>query len=172
VAGARRLGADAVGLRRWQTTQLTRPGAPAIEVTATPARHGPPLSRPIVGEAVGFALRWEGQQHGPLWMTGDTVLYRGLREVARRLDIGTTLLHLGGVRFPVSGPIRYTMTARSGVELAKLLRAHTVVPVHYEGWSHFHDGRAEMMQALDGAPEEVRQSVRWLPLGVPTTIVV
>jgi hypothetical protein len=27
-------------------------------VTATPARHGPPLSRPIAGDVVGSTLRW------------------------------------------------------------------------------------------------------------------
>ena len=57
-------------------------GRPAIEVTATPCRHGPPLSRPIVGDVIGFALRWEGQEHGVLWISGDTVLYDGVREVA------------------------------------------------------------------------------------------
>jgi L-ascorbate metabolism protein UlaG (beta-lactamase superfamily) len=170
VSGARRLGGSAVGLRPWQTTRLEKPGAAPIEVTATPARHGPPLSRPIVGAATGFALRWEGQQHGPLWMTGDTVLFRGLREVSRRLDVGTVLLHLGGVRFPVSGPIRYTLTASHGVELCALLRARTVIPVHYEGWSHFRDGRAAFEQALGGSPDEVRAAVRWLTLGSPTTI--
>ena len=40
VAGARRLGGHAVGLRPWQVHRLEKPGAPAIEVTATPARHG------------------------------------------------------------------------------------------------------------------------------------
>ncbi len=32
---------------------------------------------------------------GELWVTGDTVLYDGLREVAKRLKVGTMLLHLG-----------------------------------------------------------------------------
>jgi L-ascorbate metabolism protein UlaG (beta-lactamase superfamily) len=105
-------------------------------------------------------------------MTGDTVLYRGLRQVARRIDVGTVLLHLGGVRFPVSGPIRYTMTARRGVELLTLLRARTVIPVHYEGWSHFGDGRAAMERALAGATDDLRGAVRWVPLGSPTTITV
>ena len=39
-----------------------------------------------------------------LWISGDTVLYDGVREVADRLDVDTALLHLGGVRFPVTGP--------------------------------------------------------------------
>ena len=64
VPGAKRLGADARGLEPWGTTRLEAPGRPPIEITATPCRHGPPLSRPIVGDVVGFALRWEEQEHG------------------------------------------------------------------------------------------------------------
>jgi hypothetical protein len=40
-------------------------------------------------------------------VSGDTVLYDGVREVADRLRVDVALLHLGGVRFPVSGPVRY-----------------------------------------------------------------
>jgi L-ascorbate metabolism protein UlaG (beta-lactamase superfamily) len=110
VSGAKRLGGAARGLEPWATTQLEAAGKPTIEVTATPCRHGPPLSHPIVGDVIGFALRWDGEEHGVLWISGDTVLYDGVRQVADRLQVDTALLHLGGVRFPVTGPLRYTLT--------------------------------------------------------------
>ncbi len=75
VPGAKRLGDQARGLEPWATTRLEAPGKPTIEITATPCRHGPPLSHPIVGDVVGFALSWDGQEHGVLWISGDTVLY-------------------------------------------------------------------------------------------------
>ena len=62
MSGARRLGGGARGLAAGATTRLTADGRPTIEVTATPARHGPPLSGPIVGDVVGFALRWAAQE--------------------------------------------------------------------------------------------------------------
>lgn len=164
-AGARRLGDGARGLEPWQTTRLEAPGRPAIEVTATPCRHGPPLSRPIVGDVIGFALGWDGQQHGVVWITGDTVLYDGVREVADRLQVDTALLHLGGVRFPISGPLRYTMTAREAIELCGLVRPRTAIPIHYEGWKHFRQGRGEIERELASAPQEVRRSIRWIPIG-------
>ena len=108
---------------------------------ATPCRHGPPGSRPIVGDVIGFGLRWQGQEHGVVWITGDTVLYDEVRKVPERLRIGTALLHLGGVRFPITGPLRYTMTAGEAVELCGLARPHTAIPIHYEGWKHFREGR-------------------------------
>jgi L-ascorbate metabolism protein UlaG (beta-lactamase superfamily) len=88
-----------------------------------------------------------------------------VRRVADRVRVDTAVLHLGSVRFPVTGPIRYTMTARDGVELCRALRPRTVIPVHYEGWSHFAQGRAEIERELSAAPDDLRVRVRWLPIG-------
>jgi L-ascorbate metabolism protein UlaG (beta-lactamase superfamily) len=164
-SGAKRLGGNARGLEAWATTRLEAPDRPAIEITATPCRHGPPLSHPIVGDVIGFALRWDGQRHGQLWISGDTVLYEGVRQIAERLQVGTALLHLGGVRFPVSGPLRYTMTAKEAVELCGLMHPHTAIPIHYEGWKHFRQGRDAIEAELGRAPEDIRASIRWLPIG-------
>ena len=101
-----------------------------------------------------------------LWISGDTVLYDGVRQVADRLQVDTALLHLGGVRFPVSGPVRYTMTARDAVELCRLIGPRTAIPIHYEGWKHFREGRAAIERELARAPADIRSRVRWLPLGV------
>jgi L-ascorbate metabolism protein UlaG (beta-lactamase superfamily) len=165
-SGARRLGGGR-GLAPWATTHLTAPDRPPIEITATPCRHGPPLSRPVTGDVIGFALHWDGQDHGALWISGDTVLYDGVREVADRIEVDLALLHLGGVRFPITGPLRYTMTAADAVELCRLLRPRTVVPVHYEGWQHFRQSRAVVESAFAAAPD-VR--VHWLPLGIGTDL--
>ncbi|HEX4668405.1 MAG TPA: MBL fold metallo-hydrolase [Solirubrobacterales bacterium] len=165
VPGAKRLGGNARGLAAWASTVLEAPGRTPIEVTATPCRHGPPLSHPIVGEVVGFALGWEGQEHGVLWISGDTVLYDGVREVADRLEVDTALVHLGGVKFPVTGPLRYTLTAAEAVELCGLVKPRTVIPIHYEGWKHFRQGRDAIEAEFATAPQAFRDSVRWLPIG-------
>jgi L-ascorbate metabolism protein UlaG (beta-lactamase superfamily) len=164
-SGAKRVGGSARGLSAWETTTLESPGRPTIEITATPCRHGPPLSHPIVGDVIGFALRWDGQEHGVLWISGDTVLYDGVREVAERLTVDTAIIHLGGVKFPVSGPLRYTMTAREAVELCGLMKPRTIIPIHYEGWKHFREGREAIETEFAKAPAEIRDSVQWLPIG-------
>jgi L-ascorbate metabolism protein UlaG (beta-lactamase superfamily) len=164
-SGAGRLGGSARGLEPWQTTRLEAPDRAAIEITATPCRHGPPLSHPIVGDVIGFALRWEGQEDGALWISGDTVLYDGVREVADRLEVDTAVVHLGGVKFPVTGPLRYTLTAAEAVELCCQIGPRTVIPIHYEGWKHFRQGRDAIEAEFVGAPQGFRDSVRWLPIG-------
>jgi L-ascorbate metabolism protein UlaG (beta-lactamase superfamily) len=171
-SGARRLGGGTRGLAPWATTRLDGHGRPTLDVTATPCRHGPPLSHPVVGDVIGFSLRWEGQAGGELWFTGDTVLYPRLREVGERLDVGTAVVHLGGVRFGLTGPLRYTMTGRDVATLCDWVRPGTILPVHYEGWSHFHDDRAAVERAIAAAPEPVRSRVRWLELGRPETVTV
>lgn len=164
-AGARRLGARARGLAAWAVTSLESTAKPTIEVTATPCRHGPPGTGRLVGHVIGFVLRWEGQERGALWISGDTVRHSGLRAIGERYPISVALLHMGGVQFPITGKLRYTMTAKDGVELCRMLRPSNIVPVHYEGWSHFRDGRADIEREFGNADEATRRSLRWAPLG-------
>ena len=137
--GAKRLGGGATGSRRGRRRGSTAPVEPTIEVTATPCRHGPPLSHPIIGDVIGFALSWDGStgccgsRATPCSTTASAPSPNGSRSDAA--------LHLGGVRFGITGPVRYTMTAHEAIELCRLLRPRTAIPVHYEGWSHFTEGR-------------------------------
>lgn len=165
---ARHLGTG-IGLRPWETTTLQAPGRPTITVTATPCRHGPPGMDPITGPVIGFSLRWEGQEHGELWITGDTVLYPGLREVPQRLNIGTVVAHLGAVRFAyLTGPFRYSMDGREAAELMSLVRPTSVIPVHYEGWSHFKQDRP----AAEPELASLGDAVHWVDPGERTLVVV
>ena len=91
--------------------------------------------------------------------------HRALRrraEVAGRLEVDTAILLLGGVRFPVTGPVRYTMTARDAVELCGLVGPHTAIPSTtrleaLQGGPGRHRARARE------APEDISRRFRWLP---------
>lgn len=167
--GARRLGGAARGLAPWATTTLEAEGRPPLRITATPCRHGPPGSKPIVGDVIGFALEHDDQDGGVVWISGDTVLYDGVREVADRLDVRTAIVHLGGVQFWwLSGPLRYTMTAQDAVELCGALDPEVVVPIHAEGWKHFRQGRSDAERVLAASP--LAERVRWPAPGVATEL--
>lgn len=164
-SGARRLGGNAFGMAPWSKTEHIHSNRPAIGITATPCRHGPPGSHAIVGDVIGFLLHWEKQSHGAFWISGDTVFYDGVRQVAEHTRIGTILLHLGGVRFPLTGPLRYTMTAHDAVQVSALLKPQTILPIHYEGWKHFQQGREEVERAFADAAPDINNCVRWLEMG-------
>ena len=61
--------------------------------------------------------------------------------------------------------VRRSATAREAVELCRELRPRVTIPVHYEGWKHFREGRDAIERAFAAAPDAVRASVRWLPIG-------
>ncbi|WP_250027342.1 MBL fold metallo-hydrolase [Paractinoplanes maris] len=156
VAAGRKLGAT--GLAPWETTKID-----SLEVTATPSRHGPSWSVPIVGPTTGFALRVPGSP-SVVWISGDTVLFPGVLEVADRFTVDTAILHLGKVQFGLTGPARFTMTGRDAVALCDRVKPRRVVPVHYEGWSHFHEGRPQIEAAFPPG------TLTWLTPGEPTTL--
>jgi L-ascorbate metabolism protein UlaG (beta-lactamase superfamily) len=169
-SGAARLGGETRGLDRWATTTLEAPGKLPIEITATPCRHGPPFSHFVAGDVIGFALKWGGPDNGVLWISGDTVLYDGVRAVAERFTVDVALLHLGSAQFTVTGPIRYTMDARAGIDLCMAVQPRIAIPVHYEGWSHFRQGREAIETSFGRAPDEVRDTLRILPIGTTVEI--
>jgi L-ascorbate metabolism protein UlaG (beta-lactamase superfamily) len=166
-AGAKRLGNYAVGLRAWQST-VVRSDRFEIKVTAVPARHGSLGSHLLVGETTGFVLEWPGQKHGALYISGDTVWFNGIREIARRFQIGTAILHIGKASFPITGPIRFTFNARDAIRAIKALNPRTVIPIHYEGWKHFREPGAEAARQFTSAGMD--NIVQWLALGEPVAI--
>ena len=145
--GAKRLGGGARGLApgRRRGSRLT--AKPPIEVTATPCRHGPPLSRPIVGDVIGFALAWEGQEHGVLWISGDTVLYRA----CSRSPTGSTSTRRcctsAGCAFR-HRPVALHDDRRGSGRALRPGAAATAIPIHYEGWKHFREGRERSSASL------------------------
>lgn len=168
VAGQRRLGGHAVGLAPFAATTLTGPAGEVVRVTATPARHGPAIiTRLFVGQVTGFMLEWEGQR-GPLYISGDTRWFAGIRKIAARWRVDTAILHMGDVGFRLTGPFRYTFDAREAVLAAQALGARVILPVHYDGWSHFLEGRDQASAVF--ARAGLAERVRWLERGVATTL--
>ncbi|MFF2272222.1 MBL fold metallo-hydrolase [Agromyces sp. NPDC058136] len=160
------------GLEAGESVTLpgVRPGLPTLEITATPCRHGPPLTHPIVGDVIGFAVRRQGEERVAIWITGDTVLFGPLRRVAEELSIDVMLANVGGVRFGVSGPLRYTMRGREAVELVGIAAPRVATFAHYDGWSHFVDGEQGLRDALDASAASVHDRAVWLVDGVAVEV--
>ena len=56
-AGAARLSNGTIGLLPWASTEIPLPGGRVLQVTATPARHGPVGIETISGDVIGFVLQ-------------------------------------------------------------------------------------------------------------------
>jgi L-ascorbate metabolism protein UlaG (beta-lactamase superfamily) len=167
IAGAKRLQGNAIGLQTWQSTTLQADDI-EIKITAVPSHHGTLGSHLIVGETTGFILEWAGQQHGALYISGDTVWFNGLREIGQRFKIGTAILHIGGARFPITGLVRFTFNAKEALRIIHVLNPRTVIPIHYEGWKHFKETGADASQVFEAS--DVREKIHWLKLGSPVEI--
>ncbi|MEV6273172.1 MBL fold metallo-hydrolase [Kribbella sp. NPDC051936] len=168
--GARRLAApDVRGLGTGETTTLDASGKEHLSIRATPCRHGPALSGPVTGPVIGFALTLGTAATVAVWMTGDTVLHRPIRRLARQLNVDVLIMHLGNVRFPITGPLRYSMNSRDAASLLALLEPRLAVPVHYDGWSHFSEPTDHLRTTLDHDAGSQRV-VRWLEPGRPTQL--
>jgi L-ascorbate metabolism protein UlaG (beta-lactamase superfamily) len=163
-AGAKRLGGVAEGLRPGESKQLTRPDGTALTITATPARHGPAGIEPLSGDVIGFVLSSAWTR--PIYVTGDTVWYEGVADVARRFHAGLVLLFAGAAK--TRGAFHLTMSANDAIDTANAFPDATIVPVHYEGWTHFSqsgDDLAHSFKALG-----ISGRLRMLERGVATKI--
>lgn len=160
-AAAARLGAPAVGLAAWESTDLPTRDARVLRVTATPARHGPPDGDR--GPVTGFVLALAGAPERGIYISGDTVWYEGVAAVARRFAVDVVFPFMGAARVREVGPAHLTFTAEEGVEVARAFPDAPIMPLHYEGWAHFSEGRAEIERAFGAAGLTAR--LRWPPAG-------
>ena len=145
-AGAGRLGGNAAGLAPWQTIELLTPSHRVVSITSTPARHGP--ADGDRGPVTGFVLRLQDHPEDGLYVSGDTVWYEGVAEVARRFSVRVAFLFMGAARVAEVGPHHLTFTAAEGVIAAQTFGAATIVPLHFEGWAHFSESRRDIESAF------------------------
>lgn len=130
---ADRLGGTTRGLAPWESVQLLAPDATQVRITATPARHGPAGIERIAGDVTGFIL--EADNTPTVYVTGDTVYYEGVAEVARRFSPEVILAFAGAAR--PRGPMDLTMSANDLLDTAQAFPRALILPVHSEGWEHF-----------------------------------
>jgi L-ascorbate metabolism protein UlaG (beta-lactamase superfamily) len=137
-------GGHAQGLVPLETKELTKSES-TVRITATPARHGPARIEALSGDVIGFVLSF-ADDTPPIYITGDTVWYNGVAEVARRFHAGIVLLFAGSAR--TRGPFNLTMNTNDAIETACAFSDAVIVPVHYEGWAHFTQSGDDLVQSF------------------------
>ncbi|MFI7618532.1 MBL fold metallo-hydrolase [Nonomuraea terrae] len=126
----------------------------AVRVTGVPAQHGPDGTEHLVGEVTGFVLSGEGLP--TVYVSGDNVSLDVVRAVAARFGpVDVAVLFAGGARTPlVDGFL--TLTSEDAVTAAGILQARYVVPLHFEHWAHFTQGRDTVERSFAGFGDRLR----------------
>lgn len=163
-AGAQRLGGNALGLAPFETRNLESETGERLLVTAAPARHGPVGIEPISGDVVGFLLGVL-EPGDAIYITGDTVWYEGMAEVARRFSPKVVMLFTGAAE--PRGRFRMTMGSNDALEAAAAFPQAAIVAIHNEGWVHFKESAADL--AASFATLGVASRLTTLERGRPTT---
>ena len=141
------LGGTAEGLSAWQSVTLRGSASGGVMVTAVPAQHGPDGTQEMTGTVTGFLITTGDKK--TIYVSGDTVPFPGTDEiVSRYAPVDLAILHLGRVQLgPIAGAT-YSLSAEEAIRYAQALGARKVVPVHFEGWAHFTEGREQAERAF------------------------
>jgi L-ascorbate metabolism protein UlaG (beta-lactamase superfamily) len=144
-AGAGRLGGGAIGLAPFETRRLVAPGKDDLLITGAPARHGPVGIEPISGDVIGFAIGVE-QPGDAIYVTGDTVWYEGVAEVAQRFSPRLVILFTGSAE--PRGSFHMTMDSNDALAAAAAFPDAAIVAVHNSGWVHFKESFAALAESF------------------------
>ncbi len=140
--GAERLNANSVGIKNWETVEIPTKDGRVLTITGTPCRHGPVDGDR--GPVTGFVLNFKGESQRVVYITGDTVWYDGIIEVAKRFDVKIVVLFMGAAVVKKVGSANLTMTIDESFRVVKLFDKAKIVPLHFEGWEHFTESYIEI----------------------------
>lgn len=159
-------------LETWQSCELRRDDT-TLKITAMPGKHAPGALSIALPEVMGSLLEVRaGDRPRPggtadeqldlrLYITGDTIVYEGLREIPERHpEIDVALLHLGGTR--VMG-LTVTMDAEQGIEMLDIVRPRLAIPIHYDDYEAFKSPLEHFVGAVRVAG--LQERVRYLGRG-------
>jgi L-ascorbate metabolism protein UlaG (beta-lactamase superfamily) len=149
-AAEHRLGGTVSALPNWTQAQLPRADGGVLRITGVPAQHGPDGTEHIVGEVTGFVLAGDGLP--TVYVSGDNASLEVVRAVADRLGpVDVAILFAGAARTALVPDADLTLTSEAAAEASRILGARAVVPLHFEGWAHFTQGRDTLPAAFERA---------------------
>ncbi|WP_374206426.1 MBL fold metallo-hydrolase [Streptomyces sp. WAC04114] len=124
-----------------------------MTVTALTTRHaGHPVLRRLLPPVMGSMPEFGPAGGAPrmrLHVSGDTLVYDGLDEIAGRFPAADlAVLHLDGTTLP--GGFVVTMDGAQGAELARRLDPRLVLPVHHGDYTVMRSPLAAFLAEADG----------------------
>lgn len=105
-----------------------------------------------------------------MYISGDTVYFKGIDEIAKRFKVDIGIFHMGAVQFKyLTGFGRYTMNGKDLLKSATLINPNKIIPIHYRGWSHFTEQQPELKKIID-TDENISRKTIYLQAGIATLL--
>ena len=146
---AEELGGNVVGMEPWSTVELESPRGGTVKVTAVHAQHGPDGSDEIQGPVLGFVLSAPGTEE--IYFSGDNASRDVVRTIVEKTgEPGIAILNAGAVQLAKFDGAYLTLSADHAADVARILGARVVIPLHFEGWAHFTQGAEQLKSAFSG----------------------
>jgi L-ascorbate metabolism protein UlaG (beta-lactamase superfamily) len=146
---AEELGGNVVGMEPWSTVELESPGGGTVKVTAVHAQHGPDGTDEIQGPVLGFILSAPGAEE--IYVSGDNASRAVVRAIVEKTgQLPIAILNAGAVQLPKFDRAYLTLAADHAADVARIVRARVVIPLHFEGWAHFTQGAEELEGSVLG----------------------
>ena len=145
----------AKALNTWEPPTITKGGA-RVRIRSMPGAHASAIIAKMLPPVMGSLIEFEnsrGDVAFRIYITGDTVLFDELKEIPRRFpEVDLALLHLGGTMF--FGVLMVTMDPKQGVEVIRLVKPKTAIPIHYDDYSAFEFALGDTVHAPANDPPE------------------
>ena len=98
---------------------------------------------------LGFVLSAPGAEE--IYVSGDNAS----RDLARTMvqmtgERAIAILNAGAVQLPRFDGVYLTLSADHAADVAKILGARMVIPLHFEGWAHCTQGAGGLKAAFSG----------------------
>jgi L-ascorbate metabolism protein UlaG (beta-lactamase superfamily) len=146
---AEELGDNVVGMEPWSVAEIESPGGGRVKVTAVHAQHGPDGSDEIQGPVLGFVLSAPGEEE--IYFSGDNASRDVVGAIVERTgEIPIAILNAGAVQLSKFDGAYLTLSADHAADVAEIVGARVVIPLHFEGWAHFTQGADELKAAFSG----------------------
>jgi L-ascorbate metabolism protein UlaG (beta-lactamase superfamily) len=147
---AEELGGNVIAMDPWAEVEIESPGGGSVKVTALHAQHGPDGTDHITGPVLGFLLSAPGAE--AVYVSGDNASRAVVRAIVERTgEIPIAVLNAGAVQISRRFDRAYlTLSADHAADVAQILGARVVIPLHFEGWTHFTQGARELEAAFAG----------------------
>jgi L-ascorbate metabolism protein UlaG (beta-lactamase superfamily) len=160
-----------IGLNDWETYAINNSKVPGLKITAAPAQHHPWwVPEFLAGKVIGFIIEFDGQDKGVMYISGDTVYFKGIEEIASRYKVDIGIFHVGSVQFRyLTGFGKYTMDGRDLLKAVHVLEPNKVIPIHHKGWSHFKEKEKTLHEIID-TDRMVNTRTIYLVSGTPTSV--